>query len=226
MIKSESVARNKFKQIIQIEGQPKEIFIDYTAEYYSITGVVDGRPMRVQLGKIGKHKAKLLEKMGLNVVREEKPSTRHVNIPGVISSKRTKNYTLLEVAAPTLEEKNRKVKKVEAQLARLGIKIRERCEWSCNIDKAKEAENPEVAPAKITIGKQEIKLDTAPPALKEAITKQLGEKAPYPECAKCGHIGHTTWCSHCTDGSRFEKGYRVPAKTKELQEMALKMGVK
>lgn len=217
-MKLESVARNRFKQIIQIEGQPEAIFQDYTAEHYTIVGKLDDKEVRVALGKIGKGKADQLLKLGINIIREEKPSTRHVNIPGVISSKRTKNYTLLEVAAPTEEEKNKRVASIEQYLAGLGIKTRERCEWVCKVDKAMLPPTPareSAAPMEETL--------TCPPGL-----KGLGSNATKhplvnsPElCPGCGHKGHVTWCSHCNNGSRYEK--LKPSMRK--REMVIEMGI-
>lgn len=229
---SSPAPRNKYKQILQIEGQPEQIFKPYEGRYFSIKGVVGGKEEVVSLGKIGFYKADRLKEMGLTVIETTKSDAKHVRVPGASAVRVTKGFTLIEVAGATEEEKNKKVKKITDYLARLGVTVQERCEWVCTFDPKREVKS-EVAPAKITIGKQEIKLDTAPPALKEAINKQLrekpegnGEKKSYPECAKCGHNGHITWCSQCHDGSKFEKGYRMPAKTKELQEMARKMGVK
>lgn len=135
MVEGAGRQKNKFKQIIQIDGHPEQIMKTYEASYYYITGEIDGKPVKVSIGKAGPRTAGKLKQMGINVTCEVKTNRRVVDLPLASSTKLMKQSTLIEVGAPTEDELNGRVYKIISTLKSRGVQVRERCEWVCKVDK-------------------------------------------------------------------------------------------
>jgi len=193
--------RNKVKQVVLVNGHPHCIFEDIKTISYSLE-FANGT---IKMGNIGTNVAKELKAAligsPLLLTEENKTKRRAIKLPGVLSVKTTPTNTMLTVGADTEENLNIKVQNIHEYLSQYDIGIQERCHWICTIDK-KELK-PEIKVPRVELN------GTWTASTKDvAINLDLSKNPPK---EKTYGTGPTRPLSE---------------KTKKLQEMAIKMGVK
>ena len=201
--------KNKFRQVLLIEGRPAPLYVDSTRTRVSV--IVDGETHR--LGYMSQVMVDLLRR-----IPGAKVETTVVNSPKTVGLKtvrglhirKAKENTTIEVSAPTEEALARKIEKVTTELEVGGTKVTERCSWVCITDKA----HPELYPTdkvqddNIPLGIALFPADGVPPFLTSTKKKSSpGRHGPGIPPAK------------------RESTQAAKEKIKSLRELAIKKGL-
>lgn len=164
--------RNKVRQVVLVEGHPDCIF--ETKPRLVIT-IKHGDTV-IPLGNMGPEKVKGLKAIpGIQVIEELKPHKRARKLPSVLYVKTTGTSTQLTVAAVDRPALDKAVGDIANYLLSNGIKIHERCQWVCTIDKGKPAEPVQQLPAPV---QKSISQDK-PVSINDRIMNYLKDKSSF-----------------------------------------------
>lgn len=199
--------RMKCKQIVLLEGHPDCLFEEWETINYWLK--VNGK--RYNLGKLGKKIAIYLKTLGAEIEEQHKTYQRPCGIPGFVGLivRKSGANTTMQISAPTEEILQAQVSGVAEYLSKNDIKLTERCHWVCTFDKAKDDRNNESSTSEIHIG--------------------------YSNGCKCKECEEFRLLSSEKERKRVVVKNGVAAvvklpemkpKTKELQELAKRLGVK
>jgi len=203
--------RYKEKQIVQIEGHPECIF--EMKESISTTMTINN--IEFKLGTLSDEKVEVLKSIPqIIVTQNKKPKRTALKLPHVISVKTTDTHTLLTVAAKDDENLIKYVNDVHEYLSNHNVESKERCKWTCTIDKEPSKQESNYTPIHTPIEKE-----LKPP--KQPKTPKPVEFPSDKECKDCFYIGKSQ-CKMCIDKSRFEQ---LSDKTKKLKAMTIRMGL-